>query len=212
MTIRERTAELDYGGRFAEVNRAKDRQWDIGTLRITFQNSTRTLVTKLEWADEGTSDYEELDVWCSWTPQKHHRFNPNALDERQKALGAAVLRPGQLRFRNTLRTSYGGRCCMTGFGVWEALEAAHIKPFFGERSDHIQNGLLLRADLHRLFDKNLIGINPQSFQISLSPQLKNDPSYGHLHGKQIKLPSRKEDRPNSVALQHRWEQFRKRAI
>ena len=120
-----------------------------------------------------------------------------------------MLRPGQLRFRNSLRVAYGGRCSLTNLGVWEALEAAHIKPFEGPHSDHVQNGILLRADLHRLFDNDLIGINPKTFEVVLAPALRSDESYRHLHGATFRLPRRADHKPNRTVLEERWQLFLK---
>ena len=96
---------------------------------------------------------------------------------------------------------------LTNLGVWEALEAAHIKPFEGPNSNHVKNGILLRADLHRLFDNNLIGFNPQTFEVVLAPALQGDESYRHLHGTTFRLPRRADHKPNRKVLEERWRSF-----
>jgi HNH endonuclease len=210
LSIRGRVAELDYGGKFGAANAEERRGWDIGVLRITFSDTTRTLVTKLEWADEGEKKFKELSNHCTWKKNASRAaFSLSKFSSEKVALGTAVLRPGQLRFRNSLRTPYGGRCCITGLGIWEALEAAHIKPYGGPSSNHVQNGLLLRADLHRLFDRNLIGIEPTRCVVILAKAMRRDPEYQHLHGKSLTLPSRRADRPNKAVLLERWKAFQK---
>jgi len=49
------------------------------------------------------------------------------------------------------------------------LEAAHIKPYRGKTDSHLENGLLLRADLHTLFDLNLIGVEPDTLTVRVHP-------------------------------------------
>jgi hypothetical protein len=209
LTVNGKVAELDYGGKFGIANARKGREWDIGILRITFSDESRTSVKKLEWADEGTTNFKEKSNRCSWKKASRAVFNPLKFSSEKVAVGTAVLRPGQLRFRNNLRTPYGGRCCITGLDVWEALEAAHIKPYCGDSSNHVQNGILLRADLHRLFDRNLIGIDPTKCIVVLAPAIRRNSEYQHLHGRKLRLPSRKADRPNKAVLVERWATFRR---
>lgn len=73
-------------------------------------------------------------------------------------------RRGQQHFRDILRERYGDRCLVTGCEVLAVLEAAHIKPYQGEADNHPENGLLLRSDIHTLFDLDLIGIEPERLQ------------------------------------------------
>ena len=63
-----------------------------------------------------------------------------------------ALRQGQPQFRKSLLTAYRSRCAITGTAVESVLEAAHIWPHKGEQTNEVWNGLLLRADLHTLFD------------------------------------------------------------
>ncbi len=65
-------------------------------------------------------------------------------------------RIGQQRFRNQLLDAYTGRCAVSGCNVNEALEAAHIENYSGPKSQVVSNGILLRRDLHSLFDAHLI--------------------------------------------------------
>ena len=86
-------------------------------------------------------------------------FDPaNTKDERDRTLREIVQRRGQPKFRYDLIAAYGGKCAVTGCDVLQALEAAHISPYLGEQSNHVSNGLLLRADIHTLFDLNLFAI------------------------------------------------------
>ncbi len=101
-------------------------------------------------------------------------------------LGLIRQRPDQARFRAALLARHGGRCCMTGCDVIEALEAAHIVPFAEAERDRnsAANGLLLRRDLHRLFDLGLISVDPEDGLIWVTPRLR-DREYGALHGQTL---------------------------
>ncbi|MCS6177675.1 HNH endonuclease [Shewanella baltica] len=95
-------------------------------------------------------------------------------------------RRGQPKFRVELLKLYGGRCVITNCETIEALEAAHISPYVEDRSYQLQNGLLLRADIHTLFDLFLISIDPNQ-RVVVSPDCLN--SYGDLKGKQVSIPA-----------------------
>jgi len=134
-------------------------------------------------------------------------FEPQTLDdERERKLREIVQRRGQPEFRAKLIHAYGGCCAITGCDALSALEAAHIVPYFGPQSNHPANGLLLRADIHTLFDLDLIGIHPASLEVVLAEQLL-DTSYQEIKGKPVSVAEQPTLRPNSEALQHRWERF-----
>ena len=115
-------------------------------------------------------------------------FSPaNEADERQHVLAAIVRRRGQPAFRKALLDAYYGHCAMTGCNVVDALEAAHIRPYSGQSSSVVSNGLLLRADVHTLFDLYLIAVDPVSLQVSLAPALHQS-SYSDLIGKELASP------------------------
>lgn len=136
-------------------------------------------------------------------------FSPGSLkDEREKKLREIVERRGQPDFRNKLITAYNGRCAVTGCDAVAALEAAHIVPYTGPHSNHVTNGLLLRADIHTLFDLDLIGINPGSLSISLSPAIRTS-VYAELHGQRLLGPVKATNTPKRDALLERWKRFRK---
>lgn len=65
--------------------------------------------------------------------------------------------------------------------VTALLEAAHITPYLGPDTNSITNGLLLRADLHTLWDLGLIAVNPSTRMVWVSPSV-NDPTYQALSG------------------------------
>ena len=97
----------------------------------------------------------------------------NLKDSREKVLTSICQRRGQKTFRANLLKVYGGRCSITDCNAQEALEAAHIHPYMGEYTNCTNNGLLLRADIHTLFDLYLISIHPDSKKVVVSSKLDN---------------------------------------
>lgn len=94
-------------------------------------------------------------------------------------------RSGQGQFREALIARYKGRCTISRCAVPEALEAAHVMPHTGDpKWDHSDNGMLLRRDLHTLFDAMLWSIDPKSNRLRVAERLKTT-SYGKLDGREI---------------------------
>jgi putative restriction endonuclease len=86
-------------------------------------------------------------------------FDPDSVkDGREKIWAQVKRRQGQPAFRRKLLRAYGGVCAVTGCTIEALLEAAHIHPYRGEDTNIAANGLLLRADIHTLFDCGLIAI------------------------------------------------------
>ena len=138
-------------------------------------------------------------------------FDPSGLtDERQYAVAPVVQRPGQTQFREEILAAYGGRCAVTGCNVQQALEAAHIVPYCGIQSDHVTNGVLLRLDLHRLFDAYLFSFDPSSMTLRLGPALLGG-YYGFLQGKPLRLPCHRHDVPNLQAIGQHFDEFSRRS-
>ena len=133
----------------------------------------------------------------------------NLEDERNKRLQEIVKRSGQPKFRTKLLTAYGGRCAITGCDAEAALEAAHIVPFLGPKTDNVSNGLLLRADIHTLFDRDMIGIDPNSLKLVISKSLRGT-SYDNLDGTLLTTPDNAHLHPSQTAFQQRWKSFAKR--
>lgn len=128
-------------------------------------------------------------------------------DERERRLVEGVIRRGQQRFRKCLVDAYGGACAVTACDVDSALQAAHISGYRGAKSQIASNGLLLRADLHQMFDRYIWSVDPGSLKIELAPSLAGT-AYERLHGRKLKLPNRKTDRPDPVRLHAHYEMFK----
>lgn len=119
-------------------------------------------------------------------------------DARKRQLREIVVRQGQPKFRAELIMAYNGCCAISGCNVLAALEAAHITPYMGAASNNISNGLLLRGDIHTLFDLGLISID-EEYRVNLSPSLEMS-DYNSLAGNKLILPSNLSSHPDKEAL------------
>lgn len=114
-------------------------------------------------------------------------------------------RLGQGAFRVLVTEAYARRCAVTGERTLPALEAAHIKPFSKSGPHLTVNGLLMRSDLHKLFDLGYISVTPQ-LHVEVSRKIKeeyeNGRDYYALHGRQLAvIPATLKDRPSDQFLQ-----------
>jgi len=127
-------------------------------------------------------------------------FNPSEMTEASaRDLVSVASRPGQATFRKRLLRAYGSRCAFSGCQVEQVLDAAHIVPYQGPETDHVQNGLLLRTDLHRLFDLGFLTVDSTSMTIVVGPTLANS-EYAVLDGKPIRMPRELRQAPSAEAL------------
>lgn len=112
-------------------------------------------------------------------------------------------RLGQGTFRVSVTDAYGRSCAATGEHSLPALEAAHIRSYSREGPHEVRNGLLLRADLHRLFDKGYATVTPV-LRLEISNRLREDYSNGRsyypLHGHRLRLPEAAGDHPAAEFL------------
>ena len=107
---------------------------------------------------------------------------PAAPADRHREIVERVARDH--RFRKNLIARYGARCAITGASVLEVLDAAHIRPVADLGGDHVDNGLLLRADLHRLFDAELLTIvTGKVARVRVRDELGGE--YGRLQGREV---------------------------
>ena len=122
------------------------------------------------------------------------------VDNRERALRTIALRRGQGLFRSDLLTAYHRRCAVTGNPTEDVLEAAHIAPHRGTHTNVIPNGLLLRADIHTLFDLHLLTVTTD-LRVRVSPALQASP-YMDLDGKPLQsVPDSPDQRPAAECLE-----------
>uniref|UniRef100_UPI001E42BDBE HNH endonuclease n=1 Tax=Shewanella chilikensis TaxID=558541 RepID=UPI001E42BDBE len=116
----------------------------------------------------------------------------------KKTMQEIWARRGQAKFRENLLAAYENTCAVTGCIESEVLEAAHIVPYSEEQSYELSNGILLRADIHTLFDLFLISIDPQTGNVVVANRLSEE--YQQFSGRKASLPSNPDLLPNTEAL------------
>jgi hypothetical protein len=116
---------------------------------------------------------------------------------------ARRVRRGQPKFRKNLLRLYGSRCAVSGWGPESVLEAAHILLHADSGLNRSENGLLLRADLHSLFDDGLLRIDPTTLSVVLHLSLEDTP-YWPLNGKTLR-PRVDASQPSREYLRARWQ-------
>jgi putative restriction endonuclease len=121
-------------------------------------------------------------------------------------------RLGQGTFQVLVTEAYRRSCAITGERALPALEAAHIRPFSELETHTVQNGLLLRSDVHRLFDRGYITVTPEH-RVEASSRMREDfndgEAYLRLHGRAISVPDRDDERPAPEFLRwHNEERYR----
>jgi putative restriction endonuclease len=122
-----------------------------------------------------------------------------------EVFGAPRLTPtrvGQAAFKALVQEAYGRRCAVTGDKIVPVLQAAHIRPVTLDGENRVDNGLLLRSDVHTLFDRGYLGVHPASRRLLVSSRLRADWGNGEefYHRAQsdqpISVPARRADHPN----------------
>lgn len=113
-------------------------------------------------------------------------------------------RLGQQAFQAVVLNAYSGRCAVTGDKIRPVLQAAHIRPVAAGGEHRLDNGLLLRSDVHTLFDRGYVAVD-LSHRLLVSPQLRQEFENGEeLYDRAtqpIAVPKRVLDRPNREFLE-----------
>lgn len=130
----------------------------------------------------------------------------NEHDERAIKTVERALRVRQSKFRKALLAAYSGKCVISEYGVPEALQAAHISSYMGPKSQTTTNGLLLRADLHLLYDSYLITVDPEGYRVRTAPKLASSP-YAEFNRKTILKPQNPKDIPSEKRLFTHYSEF-----
>jgi putative restriction endonuclease len=109
-----------------------------------------------------------------------------------------IPRIGQQSFKAVISENYGHRCALTGDKVRPVLEAAHIRSIQSGGEHRSDNGMLLRSDMHTLFDRGYISFDDR-FRLRVSPALRERFGNGDWlyarEGTAINVPSRRVDQP-----------------
>jgi putative restriction endonuclease len=144
-------------------------------------------------------------------------FNPGpatiaAVESRYGAPMLVRPRLGQGAFRVIVTEVYDRRCTITGERTLPVLEAAHIKPYGSGGPHQPENGLLLRSDLHTLFDQGYMTVDAAELKVVVSGRIReefeNGRDYYQLHGSAIRLPRETSSLPSREYLAFHNSLFR----
>jgi putative restriction endonuclease len=154
-----------------------------------------------------TDDHEGLQLWHD--VQERLASMPLApLPETGDRFGAPVLmqrRLGQGAFRLAVTDGYGRKCAVSGERTLPILDAAHIRSYSDGGQHSVSNGLLLRTDIHRLFDLGYVTVT-DARRFTVSDRLKRDfdngVHYYAMQGRELAQPRSGFSPPDAEAL--RW--------
>jgi putative restriction endonuclease len=131
------------------------------------------------------------------------------VDTRELVLAKRRERKGQGAFRSRLLEPYERRCAITGEHTELVLDAAHIQPYLGPASNHIQNGMLLTKEFHALFDEGYVTVTPD-YMVRVSGRLREEWQNGHRYypfdGQKLLVLPEHSARPSQEALAWHGEQ------
>ena len=166
-----------------------------------------------------TQDADGLNLWEQVQERLQHiaidDAIPSAIHTAARFGPEAVIHPrlGQGAFRALVTDSYYRRCAVTNERTLPALEAAHIKPYSLQGPHEVRNGLLLRSDIHRLFERGYLTITSE-MEIVVSSRIREEYENGHEYyaydGHRLAVvPRRTTDRPSEEYLDwHNNEVYR----
>jgi putative restriction endonuclease len=152
---------------------------------------------------EGRRIWHECLVRRAALPDRVEREPDDAPHERFGRPRLVASRLGQGSFRLAVTDAYDRACAVTGDHTLPALEAAHIRPYSREGRHSVTNGLLLRADVHKLYDQGYVTVTPDlQFRVSdrLAGEFRNGRVYYEFQGRRIRMPNDLTDRPDRDAL------------
>ncbi len=159
----------------------------------------------VDYKTYNTSEPEGLHLWEAVTARMRWPSEINAGLPFPRFGKPQLIKPrlGQGAFRIVVTDSYERRCAVTRERTLPVLEAAHIKPYAQGGGHDPRNGLLLRSDIHQLFDSGYVTVTPKlHFEVSsrIREEFENGKDYYALHGKRILIPESANARPDPVAL------------
>ena len=152
-----------------------------------------------------TGEAEGLALWEAINDRLGRQPFPGMAEGQARFGEPQLIRPrlGQGAFSVLVTDIYGRRCAVTQERTLPALEAAHIRPYRDGGEHEARNGLLLRRDIHSLFDAGYVTVTPDlDFEVSrrIKEEFENGRHYYALHGQRISAPREASERPDPDAL------------
>lgn len=118
----------------------------------------------------------------------------------------AMRRKHQDAFRENVLKAYDGKCALTDVSTPNVLQAAHIDSYAKSKSHAVTNGILLRADVHLLYDAHMLTIRPDSGQIVVSDWVR-EPMYRDLDGRKMRFPKNRDYCPDEQLLEIHFQSY-----
>lgn len=177
----------------------------------TPENWSNSIVQGKSYSDEepvGRALWQQvqqlLGKYMSTQPAQDTPVQTFGESEPQYSTLLTKVRLGQGAFRVLVTDAYTRRCSISGEKTLPVLEAAHIRPFASQGPHRLSNGILLRSDIHKLFDSGYVTITP-SLKVEVSARIRqefeNGREYYRYHGKDLGfLPPRPEDQPDPAFI------------
>jgi putative restriction endonuclease len=220
-TFQEMTQRIE---KYRRGRPSPKKEYDIGCLMIqepVFFREDAWIDPPKDWsknvvqgAGYDLTEGEGLRIWMECLARRPNTEGVEVRDRPGDRYGDPVLvkpRLGQGTFRMAVVDAYGRACAVSAEHSLPVLDAAHIKPYRDGGQHAIKNGLLLRTDIHRLFDKGYVTVTPDHrFRVSrrLKDEYSNGRSYYGFDDKPVQLPSRPDMSPDKELLEwHSGEIF-----
>lgn len=154
----------------------------------------------LHGIDEADARHSEEEGVRSVVPNEFDSDLDDMLDARRMALKLAYRRERAPQFRRALLDAYDARCAITNADNPTTLEAAHIYPYRGSWTNAVQNGLLLRADIHRAFNDGELAIDTRTWTVVVASRVARTTLAREVAGRTLRLPSDPSQHPSVSAL------------
>ncbi|TPL93811.1 HNH endonuclease [Mesorhizobium sp. B2-3-12] len=154
----------------------------------------------------GTDEPEGAALWNTMQDAMSPALSNPGFFEQQSRFGEPMLirpRLGQGAFRLMVTDLYERRCAITKERTLPALEAAHIRPYADGGEHSPNNGILMRRDIHSLFDQGYVTVTPDHrFEVSrrIREEFENGRHYYELHGSAVTIPLKVGQQPDAGAL------------
>ena len=154
-----------------------------------------------------SSEGRGREIWNEVQGRLHRSFEVDdsvtAETERDGRPQVILPRLGQGSFRLFVADSYNRACALSSSHILHILDSAHIKPYALGGSHSPTNGILLRQDIHTLFDRGYLTVTPE-YKVEVSNRIRqefnNGDDYYAMHGRTIDLPALQQLRPSREML------------
>lgn len=177
------------------------------TVRLIYRKKDNKEYVRKGWIVLGTSTFsiaaDQRSGTATWIAEGHDPQDQMFVEwYDSRRYYESLARPEQAAFRSEVMEIFDSRCAITGCTAEDALEAAHVVPVSEDGGYAPDNGILLRRDIHRLFDLNLVAIDPQCLKVNIADEIADD--YTKYAGAAVDLP---DGGPKASIFVHRWKQF-----